>query len=295
MGALQRFERRVESLVNGVFARAFKSEVQPVEIAAALQREADDKSQALSRERVMVPNSYVVELGKRDFDRFTPWSEPLRGELAAMVGEHVSAQGYTPTGEIGVVFEHHDDLDTGMFRVRSSADASLHPSVAPAAAPVAQPAYQYEQPPYRPEPRYEPERPPARRSEPVRSAERAPDRTAVFASAPPPTAEIWLEVDGERRPLRDGVTVVGRGSEADIRLEDPGVSRRHVQIQVAGEHARLVDLGSTNGTLVHGQRVRDMALRDGDSFVLGRSTVVFRHGHPDDGHDDHGHFVPGLR
>ncbi|RKS80334.1 type III secretion system (T3SS) inner membrane Yop/YscD-like protein [Motilibacter peucedani] len=288
MGVLQRFERRVETLVNGAFARAFKSEVKPVEIAAALQREADDKAQVLSRERVMVPNSYVVELSPRDSERLDPWSEPLRAELAAMVAEHAEAQGYSPTGRVGVEFERHDDLDTGMFRVRSRADAAPPPvrveaRRAPAPAPAPAGAAWSEQE----------RRPPA----PV---PRGADATVVQRVARTP--EPWLEVEGARVPLRQGVTVIGRGSEADLRLDDPGVSRRHASLQVAGSRARLLDLGSTNGTIVAGQRVRDTDLRDGDTVVLGRSTVVFHSDavalRPDaygPAGEDPDSFVPGLR
>jgi hypothetical protein len=302
VGVLQRFERRVETLVNGAFARAFKSEVKPVEIAAALQREADDKSQVLSRERVMVPNRYVVELSPRDSERLDPWSEPLRGELAAMVAEHAQSQGYTPMGRIGVEFERHDDLETGMFRVRSHADAappavrveSRRPQPPAAAPPVAgPPAAQYAPAP-------QPAGPPASgaawseadRREPV-PASRGAEATIVQRVVRTPA--LWLEVEGARVPLPEGVTVIGRGSEADLRLDDPGVSRRHASLQVARGRARLMDLGSTNGTIVAGERVRDIDLRDGDVVVLGRSTVVFHSDAAGTGGEDPDSFVPGLR
>src|SRR4029079_14365357 len=72
VGGLQRFEQRLENLISGVFARAFRSAVQPVEIAAALQRECDNNAQILSRERRMVPNDFHVELSQVDLDRLAP-------------------------------------------------------------------------------------------------------------------------------------------------------------------------------------------------------------------------------
>ena len=60
MGVLQRFENKLEQLVSATFARAFRSEVQPVEVAAALQREVDNSAQILSRERRLVPNAFHV-------------------------------------------------------------------------------------------------------------------------------------------------------------------------------------------------------------------------------------------
>ena len=69
MNALQRFEQRLEQVISGVFARAFRSAVQPVEIAAALQRECDNNAQVLSRQRRLVPNDFHVELSVTDLDR----------------------------------------------------------------------------------------------------------------------------------------------------------------------------------------------------------------------------------
>jgi hypothetical protein len=121
---MDRFERRLDRLVSGAFARAFKSEVQPVEVAAALQRECDDRAAIVTRGRTMVPNDFTVELGQHDHDRLAMYAEPLGNELAAMVREHAEEQGYQFVGPVQVRFELVDDLDTGIFRVRSQAVAS---------------------------------------------------------------------------------------------------------------------------------------------------------------------------
>jgi len=128
VGVLQRFERKLEGLVEGGFARVFRSHVQPVEVAAALQREASDKRAVVGAGRVFVPNEYVVELGQSDSERLLPYDAALRKELASMVEEHAVEQGWSFAGRVGVRFETVDDLDTGMFRVRSkvaSADDAL--------------------------------------------------------------------------------------------------------------------------------------------------------------------------
>jgi hypothetical protein len=117
---LQRFERRLEGLVEGAFARVFGGVVQPVEVAAALQREAADKKAIVGAGRVLVPNSYVVELGEVDHTRMTEYDEPLRAELASMVREHAEEQGWSFVGKVRVTLEKVDDLDTGVFRVRSA-------------------------------------------------------------------------------------------------------------------------------------------------------------------------------
>ena len=77
MGGLQNFENRLEQMISGVFARAFRSAVQPVEISAALQRELDNNAQILSRERRLVPNSFHVELSTTDLERLAPYDNAL--------------------------------------------------------------------------------------------------------------------------------------------------------------------------------------------------------------------------
>ena len=316
MSGMQRFERRVEELVNRVFARTFKAEVQPVEIAAALRREADDKLQVLSRERSMIPNCFVVELGRRDHERLAPWSEPLTAELATLVQEHADQQGYAPAGPLRVELTQVDGLDTGVFRVRSRVDAHAEPSVRPRASrPGAVPPGPVPPGPVPPSADRPgvPPRPTAPRVDRLAEPPAAPgggglpdpaqasrpsgglDATTVLRAPSAPRRMTWLEIDGSRYSLDTPVTVLGRGSDADVRLSDPGVSRRHVQVQTMGDRVRVVDLGSTNGTLVGGRRVVSADLANGESFVLGRTTVTVRSGtvrSTDNGDHD---VVPGLR
>ena len=119
MGVLSRFERRLEGLVEGAFARVFRGGVEPVEVAKALQREAEDKK-AISTSRTLVPNEFVVELGRTDHAKLKPYEVPLGTELAAMVREHAAERRWTFVGPVRVTLEEHDDIDTGTFRVRSA-------------------------------------------------------------------------------------------------------------------------------------------------------------------------------
>ena len=231
MGALQRFERRLESMVNGAFARAFRSEVQPVEIASALQREIDGRAAIVSRDRTMVPNRFVVQLASTDHERLTVYEQPLRQELADVVREHAEEQRYTLVGPVDVAFEHADDLDTGVFRVRSVAQGG---------------------------------------------AARGPAPETTWNGTP--RGAPYLEVKGMRFPLTSALAVIGRGSEADVRIDDPGASRRHARVTVQGEHASIRDLGSTNGTVVDGERAREAPLYDGSRIVVGDTTLIYRSG-----------------
>ncbi|GAA4044151.1 DUF3662 and FHA domain-containing protein [Agromyces indicus] len=85
-----------------------------------------------------------------------------------------------------------------------------------------------------------------------------------------------LDVDGRRYPLLKGRTVIGRGSEADVTLDDAGASRRHVEVQWDGQRARLRDLGSTNGTQLNGAPVKEAVLEPDSVISIGRSRIVFR-------------------
>ncbi|WP_462418758.1 FhaA domain-containing protein [Kytococcus sp. Marseille-QA3725] len=92
----------------------------------------------------------------------------------------------------------------------------------------------------------------------------------------------WLELDGARYPLTGETTVLGRDAACDLPIDDPGVSRRHLELRTEGSggglRVSLRDLGSTNGTFVGGEQVRNARLADGDAFVMGRTTVTVRLG-----------------
>ncbi|MDQ0991913.1 hypothetical protein QFZ74_003141 [Streptomyces sp. V3I7] len=124
MGVLKKFEQRLEGLVNGTFAKVFKSEVQPVEIAGALQRECDNNATIWNRDRTVVPNDFIVELSTPDHERLSPYSGQLGDELAGMVRDYAKQQRYTFMGPIKVTLQKAEDLDTGLYRVRSRTLAS---------------------------------------------------------------------------------------------------------------------------------------------------------------------------
>jgi hypothetical protein len=246
VGVLQRFERRLEGLVQGAFARAFGGWVEPVEVAAALNREAEDKKAILSVGRVLVPNRYVVELGPSDADRLREYDEPLRRELAAMVAENAQERGWSFVGPVEVVFEEVPGQQTGAFQVRSTAVAGAEPAGAEPEAPAAAVPAVVPEPEGRPEPAGPGEGP-------------------------------RLQAEGRTVPL-DHALVVGRGAEADLQLSDTGVSRRHAELRPVDGLVELHDLGSTNGTRVNGQRVDVVTLTDGDRITVGTTDLLYRSG-----------------
>jgi hypothetical protein len=94
-------------------------------------------------------------------------------------------------------------------------------------------------------------------------------------------ARAFLEVNGTQHPLQPPGLVVGRGTEADLRINDPGVSRRHIEFTVdesadGGVSTAVQDLGSTNGMLVDGHRLASTPLQDGSEVKVGRTTLTVR-------------------
>ena len=233
MGMLQRFESRLEHAVSGAFAKAFRSAVQPVELAAALQREVDNSAQILSRNRRLVPNTFTIQLSEMDYGRLSPYQGTLVQELIEMLREHADEQHYVFAGPVTIDLEQDDSLVTGRFRVRSAATASV--------------------------------------------SEGRQSRAATVGSSG--AGDVVLEINGTNHPVHPPGLVIGRGAEADLRINDPGISRRHAEIRVSGgdrPEVRVVDLGSTNGTMVDGSRVRESQLRDGQRLRVGNTDIVVR-------------------
>lgn len=279
MGVLKKFEQRLEGLVNGTFAKVFKSEVQPVEIAGALQRECDNNATIWNRDRTVVPNDFIVELSTPDFERLSPYSGQLGDELAGMVRDYAKQQRYTFMGPIKVHLEKADDLDTGLYRVRSRTLASSSnqqgqgPSAAPAGRPGggAAPGGGYGYPPASGAPPMPASPPPAQ-----------PPASAPYGAQRPPAGPMpsgrmryWVEINGNRHQISRPTLVMGRSTEADVRIDDPGVSRRHCEIRT-GTPSTIQDLGSTNGIVVDGQHTTRATLRDGSRIVVGSTTIIYR-------------------
>jgi pSer/pThr/pTyr-binding forkhead associated (FHA) protein len=104
-----------------------------------------------------------------------------------------------------------------------------------------------------------------------------PSRPGAFNGRPRLLVSTQDDPQGDRSyELTTPVTLLGRGTDCDLRLVDPGVSRHHAELRVEGQLVVLVDLGSTNGTFVNGQPVRRIELQNGTRVTLGRTTLVFR-------------------
>ena len=267
MGVLQRFERRLEGMVGLAFARIFKGKVHPAEIAKALQREADEQRSVLGEGRVLAPNVYIVTLGRTDFEHLGQWSDQLAGELADMVSEHIDDEGYQVFDKVTVRLERDSDLPTGVFEVSSQVADPARPASREDVAVAAPPVNGH--PPL-------PPLPPLRGRIATDTGKQGPSFTGRAGSRPGVSHVLVVDGPGTRHELTTGRNVIGRGTEADIRLPDTGVSRKHVDVVLDGGTATVEDLGSTNGTLVNGRRVSRQALVDGDVIRIGHSVLVYR-------------------
>lgn len=216
MGLLDNFERGLERVVNGAFAKTFRSGLAPVEITSALRRELDTNAAVVSRDRIRVPNRFVVRLGRTDYQRMSQMGPTLIDELTGLVQSHAAAQGYQFAGAVDIRLAEDTSLSVGMIRVDS---------------------------------------------------ENAKGEVA------------WtpvVEIDGKRHALGKSRTIIGRGSDADITIDDTGTSRKHVEILWDGTRAQVNDLGSTNGSQLNGEPVTQAPLPPDSVITIGRTRIVFR-------------------
>jgi hypothetical protein len=252
MAVLRTIESKIEGLFEGVFGRAFRTHVQPIELARKLVKEMDDHRN-VSVANVYVPNEYTVYLSPDDRKQFEGYEDALVSELQEYLAEHARREKYALLGPPTVLVLVDDDLAVGEFGIATrlvAGETSSDSEVPPPSLPVDQPAQTmiYKSP--------------------------AP----VVPDAPPPEPKrevVTLTVGGRTHEITTPKVVLGRSREADIRVSDVNVSRRHAEIRQEGAGYWIVDLDSTNGVEVNGKPVDRARLRDGDRVTLGSTEVVF--------------------
>ena len=180
----------------------------------------------IDRSRTVIPNVFHVELSTHDYSRLSVFKDALQVELGTLVRDYGAEQSYTLIGPVQVLLGQDDELETGIFRVRSEAQAEVSSSAG-----------------------------------------------GVVGSTD--SGQPRLEVGGSAYPLMRAVTRLGRGTDTDIRIEDPSASRHHCEI-VLGSPVVVRDLNSTNGTYVDGARITEVALADGTTITIGATPLVFR-------------------
>ena len=280
MSVLRTIESKIEGLFEGLFGRAFRTHVQPVELARKLAKEMDEH-RSVSVSRVYVPNEYTIYLSSSDRQQFASYEGSLIGELQEYLTEHARRESYALLTPPRVKFAVDDDLAVGEFGIATRvaqpeegvpslpAPAAPARSVSIPAAPVAAPAAAPTPPPA-----------PALESAPsttmIYPARAWPDASAEAPPAPePPREVVTITLAGHAHPITSRSFVIGRSRECDLRVTDGNASRRHAEIVQEGSVYVLVDLGSTNGTELNGRRVTRHELADGDRITIGATDLVF--------------------
>ncbi|HEU4942911.1 MAG TPA: DUF3662 and FHA domain-containing protein [Gaiellaceae bacterium] len=251
---LRTIEQKIESLFEGAFGRAFRRNVQPVELARKLAKEMDDYKM-VSVSQVYAPNEYVVYLSPQDRAQFESYEPALVKELEEYLAEHGRREGYQLLSRPQVTFRTDEDLEVGLFGIsnrmiqRELPDEPPAPEVEPGATRI-----------YRAAP----------------SETEAVSAEELGLEPEPEEPPATLTVDGSQHPLEKPVVVIGRSKDSDIRVSDPNISRKHAEIRREGSTFWIVDLDSTNGVAVNGRALKRARLDDEDRITLGSTELVFR-------------------
>jgi predicted component of type VI protein secretion system len=236
MSTLSDFEDRMARAFEGLFAGAFRSPVQPAEVAKALAHAMDDE-RMVGVGKVYAPVAYTVALSPPDADNMRGFVTVLEGELATYLVDHARERGYHLATKPVVELYEDDALKIGRFNV--SAEHSFG------------------------------EEPPSRAPE----TGLPPD--AETPAAQVLTDTITVGETGHDVLLRGDRAVIGRLSTCDICLKDANVSRRHAELMRVDDAWYVQDLESTNGTRLNGAAVDRARLRDGDVVEVGVTRLTY--------------------
>ena len=269
MSLLRNIEQKIEGLFERGFRRAFRSSLQPVELARKLGREMEDHK-TISVSRVYVPNEFTVYLAPSDRESFASYEQSLVTELAAYLESHARSNGLSLVAPAVVTLTTDEDLRAGEFGIacRMADPPPAEEAAAPGDAERAPEA------PAPPVPTPAPPAPPPRPYQPLEGVSGTQVISAADARGAGLTEEVLTFVIGPaRHRLTKRVSTLGRSRDCDIVLADPNASRVHAEVRHIGMDYFLVDMGSTNGTEVNGEVVKRHALADGDTVVIGTTEM----------------------
>ncbi|MDQ3216298.1 MAG: FhaA domain-containing protein [Actinomycetota bacterium] len=254
MGVARDLERRLEGLLEGMFAKMFRSGLQPIEVGRRIVREMEENRTVSVNNRTFAPNEFRILLGAEDYARFEPMGPGLEREFSELVIEAAKERRWNLMGMPRISFHEHERLGRGEFRTEAMLTAD--PGSAPKAPSTHEPSK---------------EDPSATRAIQMNTAERLGIRSGGAT----------LVVLGEKGDTKDKISItnppvtIGRLSANDVVLSDPNVSRRHAELRLAGGAWTIADLGSTNGTLINGKLTQEQPLGHGDLLGFGSSELRF--------------------
>jgi hypothetical protein len=247
MSVLRNLEAKLEAFVEGAFTRAFRTRVQPVELARKLAKEMEE-NQVVSISRTYVPNEYVVFLSPTDREQFSSYEGALKKELSDYLLEHARSEGLALVTRPTVEFRTDERLGVGEFGIQAHLI----------------------QPPDEESGEEEPQQ-----ADYGHTMVYSPDREARKLVEPPSSGRAMLVGNGQRTVLTGPRVLLGRSRECDMVIDDPNVSRRHAELRRQDDTWIVTDLGSTNGVKVNGRRVEHAVLKPGDEITLGLSRLSF--------------------
>lgn len=255
MGVAKSIEQRLEGLVEGFFTKVFRSGLQPVEVGRRILREMAEQK-TVSVNRVYAPNEFRVLIGPDDHTRFAQMEAGLQREFSELVIEAAKENRWNLMGMPRISFVEDPDKGKGEFKIEASLAADPdHPAQVSTHAPEGDDA----------------------------SSSRAIDSDTAQRLGLDRSEGKLVVLDNkgnakEKISITRTPVVIGRMSSNDVVLADPNVSRRHAELRREGPRWMLVDLGSTNGTLVNGKLAREHEINDGDRLSFGTSELRFELG-----------------
>jgi hypothetical protein len=260
LGFLKHIEKRMESLVEGVFGRAFRRQIHPVEIAKGLTKQMDE-GRMVSISRTYAPNDFTVHLSKEDTESIRAYRASLEDELIQYASTHAENKNYHLMTPPRIHFETEDTLRFGEFGVTAKLTGGDGPREKGAPQDTSGQTRIF-------------------RTEESSGGEIDQGTATISADEARRhglAREIVEVVLGDEKYQLEGrgPWSVGRSQENDIVINDPNVSRKHARISRADNGFVVEDLGSTNGTLLDGAPIDRERIEGGDELTFGQSTARF--------------------
>ena len=262
MGFLRHIEKRMESLVEGVFGRAFRRQIHPVEIAKGLTKQMDE-GRMVSISRTYAPNDFTVHLSEEDTEAIRAYQASLKDELIQYASTHAEEKDYHLMTPPKIRFATEDSLRFGEFGITAKLTGGEGPREKGAPQDTSGQTRIF-------------------RTEDTGGEEMEAGQGTAAISAEEARRHglareaVALVLDGERFPLEGrGPWTIGRSQECDIVVSDPNVSRQHARLSRSDNGFVVEDLGSTNGTLLDGAPIDRERIESGDELTFGQSVARF--------------------
>lgn len=238
MDLLAQLELKLEDLVEGVFSRAFKAPLHPIEVAKRLSRTMEN-NRSVSINNVYIPNVYTIYLAPKAYAEFTAVRDRLLQELEQYLRDFAAERQYQTIGAMAVLLAEDPELKVTETRIITASDAQALPSGKPPPPPLVAPS----------------------------------ENIAAMTSASAVALEVINGEENGRRILLENGLTIGRGASNSVSLSSRGVSRQHADIVQQGNHWVIRDLGSTNGIYVNKKKVSTHLLHPGDTIAIGDALL----------------------